>query len=147
MDIKIEESHKIKNPLLIFSSTFFFTPIIFLILDNPLNLIYKKHEVCISLLTCLFSITRWSMPYYIFRKIDQIIAIIAFTYYSIFGFIKKEDYSMHMKTVLISVIFFFLSKITRRIYKFKYWYIFHFLFHLFGFLNLINYYEAFNILK
>ena len=116
------------------SSSLFLLPVISLYLKDE-TMFYQRYSEMLLLSTLsFFSILRWGMPCYIFRKIDQGLAkicFIYFIYYTINANKDKNKYSPFIiRMLIVSVyILFLLSKYTRKRF-FKYWYIFHFFFHI-----------------
>lgn len=123
--------HLKPNFILVGSSSLFSLPVISLYLKDETMFYQHYNEMLLLSTLSFFSILRWGMPCYIFRKIDQGLAKICFIYYAINANKHKSKYSPFIIRMLIVNVYilFLLSKYTRKRF-FKYWYIFHFLFHI-----------------
>ena len=128
-----------KNCLLIISSTFFYIPVLIIILFKTSKILFYKYDIIILLLTTSISILRWSLPYYICKKMDKVMATFSFLYFFLKGF-KIYSIKINIMYAIICYLLFFFSVYSRKKNNFKYWYIFHVLFHFCCSIIIIKYY-------
>ena len=143
---KICDYHLKPNLCLILSSSLFCYPVISVYLKDS-SLFYKrKNEMIYLIIVSIFSISRWSVPCYFFRKIDSFLAKGAYVYF-LLTFISKKKQN-HTSGILIGIIiyfFFYLSKYSRKRF-FKKWYIFHLIFHLLSCFTITHLYYSQSII-
>ena len=123
--------HLKPNFVLVASSSLFCFPVISLYLKNETMFHEHYNEMIFLSIVSFCSILRWGIPCYMFRKLDQGLAKLCFVYYAINANKISSKYSPIMiRTLIVSVYtLFLLSKYTRK-HFFKYWYVFHFFFHI-----------------
>jgi hypothetical protein len=122
--------HLKPNFVLVASSSLFCVPIISLYLKNETMFYQHFNEMLLLSTVSFFSILRWGMPCYIFRKLDQGLAKICFCYYSIQSTQIRKESPLKNGILVVCVYSLFLSSKYSRKHFFKYWYVFHFFFHI-----------------
>jgi len=122
--------HLKPNYLLVTSSSLFCLPVISLYLKNETMFYHHFNEMLFLSILSFFSILRWGIPCYVFRKVDQGLAKICFCYYSIQSTQIRKESPLKNGILVACVYSLFLSSKYSRKHFFKYWYVFHFFFHI-----------------
>ena len=132
--LEIQKSHYNSlrpNPLLVVTSSLFCIPILSLYLNDEATFYKYLDEMILILIISVFSICRWSNPKKAFRILDVKMARIGFIYFHI-QLMKMKPKLYVLLSCICGGGLYQLSRISRKKWNFRYWYVFHFLFHIFA---------------
>ena len=130
----LHQRHLKPNHFLVASSSLICLPAMLLILSAPQHT-QQTHffgHLCFLIVMSALSICRWADPNPIFRKLDSTFAKSFFVYYSTMTIATKPKKILTLCCVSMIALCYQLSRFFRNNYPFKYWYVFHMVYHIMG---------------
>lgn len=124
------ENHLKPNHLLVMSSSLFCVPMLSAFLNDKETFQKNKKELVFLSALSVASIVRWGNPCAFTRKLDKYLANISFFYFhTMFSLNRSPLYGL--ASACLTGTLFQLSRLSRKKWSFKYWYLFHVSFHVF----------------
>lgn len=133
----LHQRHLKPNHFLVASSSLICLPAMLLILSAPQHTHHTQQTHFFSHISFLIvmsaiSICRWADPNPIFRKLDSTFAKSFFIYYSTMTIATKPKKILTLCGISMIALCYQLSRFFRNNYPFKYWYVFHMVYHIMG---------------
>ena len=130
----LHQRHLKPNHFLVASSSLICLPAMLLILSapHPTQQTHFFGHLCFLIVMSALSICRWADPNPIFRKLDSTFAKSFFMYYSTMTIATKPKKILTLCCVSMIALCYQLSRFFRNNYPFKYWYVFHMVYHIMG---------------
>jgi len=128
----LNKRHLDPNHCLVVTSSLICLPALLLLLTTPYPLESHFPDIVFLILMSSLSICRWADPNPLFRKCDRNMAKLFFIYYAFYTITTKPNKMITIYYVILIITCYRVSKFFRQRYAFKYWYIFHMLFHIIG---------------
>lgn len=133
------ENHLKPNHLLVLSSSLFCVPMLSVFLNDKDTFQKNKKELFFLIAVSIASIVRWGNPCVFTRKLDKYLANITFFYFHTMFCLHRSPLHGLLSACLTGTLF-QLSRLSRKKWSFKYWYIFHVSFHILANYNMTKLY-------